>query len=243
MKLSRWVGFGSAAILVCGLTGSTLISATGHTVNASSLNVRSGPGYGYSVIGTLSKGTVVNTVSTSGSWTKINSPKTGWVYSAYLSNTSHTGSTGTSNLGPTSAAGFVRLPTSGTGFYWYCPYSTHHWGVPRLVSGTITMGRKWAAAYGKRFTCGDMSLTNGGYFPPHSTHRDGRAEDFQPITTSGNGGQTQVGAWNYSTTWNQRFVSMMYSTFSVSFILHNNSRISGVQYSSGHHNHLHLYVR
>lgn len=234
--LEKLLGLGASALIVCGITSQPI---TGHTVNASSLNVRSGPGYGYSVIGTLTKGTVVNTVSTSGSWTKINSPKTGWVYSAYLSNTSHSGSTSTSG---TSSAGFIRLPTSGTGFYWYCPYSTHHWGVPRMINGTITMGRKWAASYGKRFSCGDMSLPQGGYFSPHSTHRDGRAQDFQPITTSGNGGQTYVGAYNYSTTWNQRFVNMMRSTFSVSFILHNNSRISGVRYASGHHNHLHLYI-
>lgn len=64
--------------------------ASGHTVNADTLNVRSGPGTNYAIVGTLAKGTVVNTVSTSGSWTQINSPKTGWVASQYLTNTPHT---------------------------------------------------------------------------------------------------------------------------------------------------------
>ena len=53
-------------------------------VNVDVLNVRTGPGTGYRVIGTLSRGTIVKVVSRSGSWTKISSPKTGWCYSSYL---------------------------------------------------------------------------------------------------------------------------------------------------------------
>ena len=238
--------------MLMGLAAAALIgtfsvpAVKGHTVTASSLNVRSGPGYGYSIIGTLRYGTVVNTVSTSGAWTKINSPKTGWVYSAYLKDTPHTGSSSSStstNFGPTSAAGFVRCPYSGTGFAWYCPYTTHHWGIPRLIGNIVTMGRRWASSYGGRIMCGDISLPNGGYFPPHATHRDGHASDFEPMTTSHTGGATVVGYGSYSTYWNQKFVSLMYSVCSVSFICHNNSRISGVIYCSGHSNHLHLAVR
>ncbi len=67
--------------------------APAHTVNVDVLNVRSGPGYGYEVTGTLRKGTVVNVVGHSGSWSKIDSPKTGWCYSSCLSDVPHTATT------------------------------------------------------------------------------------------------------------------------------------------------------
>ena len=75
------------------------------------------------------------------------------------------------------------------------------------------------------------------------THQDGRAADFEPMTTSGSGGATSVGYSSYSTYYNQKFVNLMYSTpVSVAFVLHNNSRISRVQYCAGHYNHLHMAV-
>ena len=73
------------------MIGGFSLTSWGHTVNVSGLNLRTGPGFGYRVIRVLARGTEVNTVSTSGSWTKINRPATGWVYSSYLSNTSHSG--------------------------------------------------------------------------------------------------------------------------------------------------------
>lgn len=80
--------------LIRGILGLGLVfvlygQAMAHTVNVDWLNVRSGPGTGYSVIGVLPRGTVVLYVSISGSWTKISSPKSGWVYSPYLSDTPH----------------------------------------------------------------------------------------------------------------------------------------------------------
>ena len=51
------------------------------------LNVRSGPGTGYSRLDALSSGTGVQVLSTSGSWSRIlySGTKTGWVSSSYLS--------------------------------------------------------------------------------------------------------------------------------------------------------------
>ena len=83
-----------------------------HTVNVSGgLNVRTGPGYGYSIIAVLANGTVVNTIGTSGAWTHIDSPKTGWVYSAYLLNTPHSGTTsGTRTYGTHPGGRSLRRP-------------------------------------------------------------------------------------------------------------------------------------
>jgi uncharacterized protein YraI len=54
-------------------------------VNASTLNVRTGPGTGYSVIGTVSSGQSYVRIASSGSWRKIwFDHRAGWVHSSYL---------------------------------------------------------------------------------------------------------------------------------------------------------------
>ena len=68
-------------------------------VTATSLNVRSGAGTGYSVIGKLTKGSKVEVISISNGWSKINyNGTTGYVSSSYLSSTNISNSnTSTSN--------------------------------------------------------------------------------------------------------------------------------------------------
>lgn len=65
------------------------LSSKGATVQLSSgnLNIRSGAGTGYSVVGQLSKGANVVVLSTSGGWSRIlyHGTKTGYVSSQYLS--------------------------------------------------------------------------------------------------------------------------------------------------------------
>lgn len=53
--------------------------------NSLNLNVRSGAGTNYSIVGSLAKGTKVIVAETNGNWSKITSPVSGWVSSEYLS--------------------------------------------------------------------------------------------------------------------------------------------------------------
>ena len=55
------------------------------STNSKNLNVRSGAGTGYSVIGSLRKGTQVTVAESNGSWSRITSPVSGWVSNTYLS--------------------------------------------------------------------------------------------------------------------------------------------------------------
>ncbi len=87
-----------SVLAAAALLGAWTAADAAYTVNVDVLNVRSGPGYGYRIIGTLKKGTVVTVVGTSGSWSKISSPKTGWVYSSYLTKTTTTTSSTLTNL-------------------------------------------------------------------------------------------------------------------------------------------------
>ena len=67
-------------------------------VTATTLNVRSGAGTSYSVLGSLSKGTKVEVISTTNGWSKINyNGSIGYVSSQYLSSLSTDSSTSTTS--------------------------------------------------------------------------------------------------------------------------------------------------
>ena len=68
-------------------TGNVTTSSYTRYVSTSSknLNVRSGAGTSYSIVGKLSKGTAVTVTQVNGSWSYITSPVTGWVSNSYLS--------------------------------------------------------------------------------------------------------------------------------------------------------------
>ena len=124
------------------------------------------------------------------------------------------------------AGGWTQLPRSGLGFKTHSS-PDRQWGQARLVNNLVGLGQNWNFSHGGRhLSFGDMSRYGGGYFPPHQTHRDGRAGDFLP--------------WGsyYNT---QRFVNLMYSAGSISFILYNGGQ-RGVRWAYGHGDHLHMAI-
>ena len=83
------IGWVSGSYLTTGVVDNSSTSNSSYkaTVNATSLNVRSGAGTNYSVVTKLSKGTVVDVIeSASNGWKKIktSSGTTGWVSGSYL---------------------------------------------------------------------------------------------------------------------------------------------------------------
>ena len=105
--LEKWLGSAidaasSTRSYNTGSSGSD--TANSYTVNAKSgLNVRSGPGSGYSILGTLPYGTSVNVTGTSGSWSVIQySGKTAYVFTTYLTKGGSGGSAGSNT-----ASGFL----------------------------------------------------------------------------------------------------------------------------------------
>lgn len=73
-------------------TAATYMEATAN------VNVRSGPGTGYTKLGQLYKGTIVPKLGTSGSWTKIiYNSQTAYVSSQYLKTSNYTGDSGSAS--------------------------------------------------------------------------------------------------------------------------------------------------
>ena len=78
------------------------------------LNVRSGAGTNYAVKSTLSKGTKVKVTKTSGTWSYITSPTSGWVSTEYLSAVAPNGSATSSTSYKTTVGAYYRLKKATT---------------------------------------------------------------------------------------------------------------------------------
>jgi uncharacterized protein YgiM (DUF1202 family) len=62
----------------------TYIDATNKTVLPRKLNLRSGPGENYSVVGLIERGTSVNEISSKGNWMEIETPKNAYAFVAAM---------------------------------------------------------------------------------------------------------------------------------------------------------------
>lgn len=213
-------------------------------VTASALNVRSGAGSQYRVLGRLGNGVCVAVRGSSGPWRNFNyEGGSAWVHSSYLRSVTAAPST-PSNPAPSrrrSAAGYIQLASSGTGFYSY-GQAYKRWGTPRLVYAIERTGRSWNQIRRTRFGVGNISLQNGGYMAPHSSHRRGVDVDIIPQRNDGRENGITIHQGAYSRYWTQRLIDSFRAQISTRVILFNDSRVRGVVYWAGHDNHFHASV-
>lgn len=90
----RWAKIALPAGTVVWLN-TQFINANTKAVIPKKLNLRSGPGENYSILGRIERGTVVKTVETKGEWTKIEAPTNSYAFVA-----AHLLSTDPADLGP-----------------------------------------------------------------------------------------------------------------------------------------------
>ncbi len=234
-----WYGPGA------GWISSSLLTATGAVyakVTTSSLNVRTGPGTGYDVVGTAGEGSYWATVESSGAWQKIwFGGAARWVHGGYLS-------TGLSNplALPTSKAKFVQLPASGTGYYSYAS-SSRRWGTPSLVYGLLNVASDWTVQHDwPAIGIGDISLKYGGDISGHLSHEVGKDVDVYPVRTDTTG-PTTITSSTYSRARTKDLITHhVKPLMNVRVIFFNDSQIynalSYVQYWSNHSNHFHVRI-
>lgn len=91
-------------------TGNVITSSYTRYVstNSKNLNVRSGAGTNYRVVGSLRKGTAVTVAETNGSWSRITGPVSGWVSSSYLSSNYATSTSSSYTTGRYKVTGVSR---------------------------------------------------------------------------------------------------------------------------------------
>lgn len=231
-----------AAPLLLLLLSSPSWAATDYYVSADSVNVRSGPGTQYRILGVLTRNTRVPVSSSVGRWFKfVYRERTAYVHGDYL----RRGTSTSTDTRPRSAAGFIQLRASGVGYYSYTT-SSRRWGTPRMIYGLERVGRRWRAQGMPRMGVGDISNTNGGYMSGHPySHRTGKDADIRPVRRSGEGPVTIHDA-AYSRTRTRALFSLIFAELPVELIAFNDPRLYGplarVIYAAGHHNHFHVRI-
>ena len=203
------------------LTGSSL--GTG-SVTASNLNVRTGAGTGYSIVGTAPNGSVWAIASSSGAWDQIYyAGSARWVHGDYLDTS---GSSGGGGL-PTSSVGYVQLPASGPGYVRMSPAS-ESWGLPALVYGLIDAGAQLNADHASwgDFPIRDLSLENGGPISGHASHQVGEDVDIRLLRTDGQPWGTTIYDSTYSYTRNRTALTNYLSTnINIELLFFNDSNV------------------
>jgi|GEM_PF-1062881 len=164
--------------------------------------------------------------------------------------------TGTSSPSPSAASrnsagdkGFYMLPQDQGegGFYNYGTPAkgAGQYGTGGALSAIFLAGHAWSlSGHENSFGVGNMSLKDGGPFPPHSSHRNGTDIDVRPMNSQG----LQVGgvSWRspiYDRAATQELVDTFYSTGLVRQIFFNDPRLEGVKPLAGHDDHLHIQVQ
>ncbi|MEO0409494.1 MAG: SH3 domain-containing protein [Cyanobacteria bacterium P01_A01_bin.135] len=147
-----------------GSTGGGGTPGTGtSTVTASVLNIRSGPGLGFTVVGELFEGTQVEVLRTSGDWAEISSSTAGeaWVSSSFLAGDGSTGGGGTPSDGTATVTASELNIRSGPGLGFTVIGSLFE-GTEVSILGT---SGNWteisSSAAGEAWVSSDFISTNG----------------------------------------------------------------------------------
>jgi peptidoglycan hydrolase-like protein with peptidoglycan-binding domain len=136
------------------------------------------------------------------------------------------------------------LPSSGDGFYNKHGSNTRSYGLRETIQALIAVGQAWKRKYpsGPRIGMGDISFKGGGPMDPHKSHQKGVDIDIRLPRNDGVEAGTNFRDPSYSRSRTQDLVNMIKANgvLRVEFVLFNDPNVSGVKYSSGHDDHLHV---
>lgn len=154
-------------------------------------------------------------------------------------------------------AGGINICDENTGYYHFYgtdPVDHDDWGTLDLIQCIEATGRRWDEDYNFRFGFGDMSLQNGGSFPPHASHQNGLDMDMRYIRTDGQqlplDISTQSSLYDVEATVNLMNFLIQESSITVTdiFVDTNYAQIVNqtgniLQHASGHTNHFHVRIQ
>lgn len=208
-------------------------------VTATGLNVRTGAGTSYRVLGVLPQGARVAVLAASGAWKQVTwRSRTGWVHGSYLAPSGTNPPPGSNP--PQSQAGFIQLAANGPGFYCYSP-ATRRWGRPEFVYGFERVARRWSLEGPRpRIGVGDISLMNGGDISGHVSHEKGVDGDFLPVRSDGVEGRVTIYDSYYSRALTQRVIDLFVAEIKVKYVFFNDAQTTHTTEWPNHANHFHV---
>jgi peptidoglycan hydrolase-like protein with peptidoglycan-binding domain len=135
-------------------------------------------------------------------------------------------------------AAFSQLNAEDGSFYLYSNRD-RGWGTPTTLQSIRTLGAALNAT-GIVIGVGDISFAQGGKMPPHGSHRRGVDVDIRPQRADGARTPVSINDPAYSHDRTLKVVEAAQRDPNLELILFNDTKITGVRFYEGHHNHLHV---
>lgn len=136
---------------------------------------------------------------------------------------------------------FVRLVAEDANYYLYSP-PERVWGTPMTVQAIARVAEA-TRKLGFEIGIGDISFQQGGRMPPHGSHRRGVDVDIRPVRDDGQRMPCTITDPHYSREKTTQLVRVLQGQPELQLILFNDTKIEGVRFYEGHHNHLHVRFR
>jgi murein endopeptidase len=132
-------------------------------------------------------------------------------------------------------AGYYIYGTPGQGAYQYAH--------PSMMTVLCWVEREWAAAEGRKFGIGNISLSNGERrTEEHRSHVNGLQVDIRPVRKDGLHLPVTWKLSEYDAEATARLIGIFFSHPFVKKILFNDTRIPGVKYWVKHDDHFHVAI-
>lgn len=140
------------------------------------------------------------------------------------------------------------LPESGPGF---CGYNRERngrdqYGTRETIEAIKRIGAEW---FKSESNCpvqiGDISRQGGGNFPPHATHKDGKAFDARPVRTDSKMLPVTIFEGVYDRARTAKLFRLIKQLIPTSSILFNDKeliRLKLCKRAKGHDNHFHVFL-
>lgn len=135
-----------------------------------------------------------------------------------------------------------ELPKGGKGYRVYNPERRgDQFGRKEVIEKLVKIGADWHEKHPEiDLQIGDISRIYGGKFPPHSSHRDGRAADCRPFRKDGKYIPVDCRNAEYSRELMREFLQLVKGRARVLFNDDVLIRENLCSFSPGHFNHSHL---
>lgn len=133
---------------------------------------------------------------------------------------------------------FVQLSGENGNFYLYEPQD-RVWGTASTIQSIKNIAIQ-LKPHGFELGIGDISFQQGGRMAPHGSHKRGVDVDIRPIRTDGRRVPCTITDPNYSHEKTKLLVEALHALPNLKLILFNDSKMKGVRFYEGHHNHLHV---
>jgi hypothetical protein len=133
---------------------------------------------------------------------------------------------------------FSQLSVDDANFYLYVPRD-RVWGTAAALQSIRTVAND-LRPHGFEIAIGDISFQQGGRMAPHGSHRRGVDVDIRPLRADGQRLPVTITDPNYSRDRTKLLVEALQAQSNLHLILFNDTKVQGVRFYEGHHNHLHV---